>query len=146
MGNHVEVFVHIVWGTHARRPLLAVDLEAAVHRSIAAKCTELGCAPIAIGGTDDHVHLFTRLHPTTPLSTLVEQVKGVSSHLANRRRPDNQPFRWQPGYGAFSISTEDAPAVERYVLNQKQHHRKHALNPRLELDDGRDGGLTTPRC
>jgi len=42
-------------------------------------------------------------------------------------------FRWQAGYGAFTISTADVPAVERYVLDQKQQHASRALEPTLEL-------------
>jgi hypothetical protein len=46
-------------------------------------------------------------------------------------------FRWQSGYGAFTVSTEDAPAVERYVLKQKHHHANRVLEPTLELADKR---------
>jgi hypothetical protein len=46
-------------------------------------------------------------------------------------------FRWQSGYGAFTVSIEDVPALERYVLNQKHHHANRVLEPTLELADER---------
>ena len=31
-------------------------------------------------------------------------------------------FRWQGGYGAFTLRKTDLPIVEAYVLRQKEHH------------------------
>ena len=31
---------------------------------------------------------------------------------------------WQAGYGAFSVSQSNVPAVVKYIRNQEQHHRK----------------------
>ena len=35
-----------------------------------------------------------------------------------------QSFGWQKGYGAFSVSASNIPAVVRYIRNQERHHRK----------------------
>ncbi|TMA30110.1 MAG: hypothetical protein E6J78_00350 [Deltaproteobacteria bacterium] len=43
------------------------------------------CVPCALGGTEDHLHLLTRLHPSTPVARLVAEVKGASSHLVTHR-------------------------------------------------------------
>jgi hypothetical protein len=67
----------------------------------------------------------------------VAEVKGASSHLVTHRLAPGRLFRWQSGYGAFTVSTEDAPAVERYVLKQKHHHANRVLEPTLELADER---------
>jgi putative transposase len=37
------------------------------------------------------------------------------------------PFAWQEGYGAFSYSKSQVPAVVRYVKNQEMHHRKETF-------------------
>lgn len=34
-----------------------------------------------------------------------------------------QYFRWQAGYGAFSIGQSAVEDVRRYIANQKEHHR-----------------------
>jgi REP element-mobilizing transposase RayT len=133
--TRVELYVHLVWGTFRRRPLISADIEADVFRVVAAKSLELHCVPCAIGGTEDHLHLLTRLHPSTPVARLVAEVKGVSSHLVTHRLAPGCFFRWQSGYGAFTISSADVPAVERYLLNQKQQHANWAIEPTLELED-----------
>ena len=132
-GSRVELYVHLVWGTFQRRPMIPAEIEPALFRVVAAKSLELGCAPCAVGGTEDHLHLLARLHPSMPIARLVAEVKGVSSHLVSHRLVPGSVFRWQSGYGAFTISTDDVAAVERYVISQKQHHNNRALMPELEL-------------
>jgi hypothetical protein len=51
----------------------------------------------------------------------------MTHNLAPRR-----PFRWQDGYGAFSLRKRDAPIVERYIRSQKQHHSTNQLRAELE--------------
>jgi hypothetical protein len=33
-------------------------------------------------------------------------------------------FEWQDGFGAFSYSKSQLDSVIKYILNQKEHHRK----------------------
>ena len=35
-----------------------------------------------------------------------------------------QPFAWQRGFGAFSVSESNVEAVRRYIQNQEAHHAK----------------------
>ncbi|GAC1602270.1 MAG: IS200/IS605 family transposase [Myxococcales bacterium] len=132
MGSKVELFAHIVWGTKRRRPLITIDLEPGIYRAIEAKCFELGCAPRAIGGTADHVHVLSRIHPSISIARLAAEIKGSSSHFVTQRLGSG--FAWQRGYGAFSVSADDVPAVERYVLDQKRHHAFGAIEAMLESD------------
>ena len=42
-------------------------------------------------------------------------------------------FEWQSGFGAFTIATDDVPAVSNYVNAQLEHHAMRALEPTFEL-------------
>jgi REP element-mobilizing transposase RayT len=97
-----------------------------------AKCQEHGCAIVAIGGIADHVHLLVRLATTITIARLVAEVKGASSHLMNHEVYGDVAFKWQNGYGAFTISKRAVPIVQAYVLNQKQHHAAGNLYTALE--------------
>ena len=33
-------------------------------------------------------------------------------------------FRWQRGYGAFSVSQSNLEEVARYIENQEEHHKR----------------------
>ena len=36
-------------------------------------------------------------------------------------------FEWQKGYGAFTVSSSNVPAVGRYIRNQEEHHRRRSF-------------------
>ena len=57
----------------------------------------------------------------------MKDVKGCSSKWINDNRLTEGWFSWQEGYGAFSYSQEDVPAVIRYILNQPEHHKKQNM-------------------
>jgi REP element-mobilizing transposase RayT len=76
-----------------------------------------------------------QLQPAVSLAELVGAAKGSSSHAMNHRLAPGAGFRWQHGYGAFSVSAADLAAVARYVVDQNQPHHTHATDPALEPTD-----------
>ena len=40
-------------------------------------------------------------------------------------------FHWQDGYGGFSISKADLPALKKYLANQREHHSKRSFQEEL---------------
>ncbi len=36
-------------------------------------------------------------------------------------------FSWQEGYGAFSVSPSQVPAIKNYIGKQEQHHRSRSF-------------------
>jgi REP element-mobilizing transposase RayT len=123
MNNHTELYLHLVWATWDRAPLLACDVRDTVYRSLQAESRKMRCEVIAIGGMEDHVHLLLRIPATLAPSDLVKQLKGASSHLVNSATHPVKVFRWQGGYGAFSVSRQHVARIRGYVLNQEAHHR-----------------------
>jgi REP element-mobilizing transposase RayT len=130
----VEVYVHLVWATWDRLPLVSPELRPGIYAAIHAECAAAKAEVIAIGGTEDHVHLLVRLPATIALSALVKQVKGVSSHLVTDALTQGDEFRWQGAYAAFSVSPADVPRIRDYVLRQEEHHHARTADPDLELD------------
>lgn len=37
-------------------------------------------------------------------------------------------FSWQSGFGAFSYSKSFLPAVNNYIANQKEHHKRYSFD------------------
>ena len=79
---------------------------------------------LAINSAIDHLHLFVGLNPNQSISELMRLVKGDSSEFINKQKFIKAKFVWQEGYGAFSNSQSQIDGVVKYILNQKQHHRK----------------------
>ena len=130
--NYLAVFVHLVWATWDRLPLLTDDLTQDIHRVISAKCEELGAVVVAIGGVEDHLHLLVELPATVTIADLVGQVKGVSAHLVTHQLAPGQFFKWQGAYAAFSVSPGAVTRVRAYIVHQREHHTVGTLRAEWE--------------
>ena len=126
------IFLHFVWGTWDRLPLLTGEREDIAHRAIGAKCAELATEIIALGGVEDHIHLLVDLPTTICVADFIKHAKGASAHLISHQfAPDF--FRWQGAYGVFSVSFGDLPRVSKYIHNQRQHHQFDEIIPEWEM-------------
>lgn len=121
-GNFARVYVHCVWATWDRQPLLVPSVEGRVYGAICAKAQEMGCEVLAIGGDFDHVHVLIEIPPTISVSQFVQGVKGSSSHAMSHEIAPGREFRWQGSYGAFSVSRTGLEKVAQYIRDQKTHH------------------------
>jgi putative transposase len=127
-----HVYVHFVWATWERKPLITAEREAAIYACIARKCRELKCDVMAIGGTSDHVHALVRVYSSVSVAVLAQGMKGASSHLVNHAVDPTAFFRWQGTYGAFSVSPNDLEQVSAYIRHQNEHHASGELTPDWE--------------
>jgi hypothetical protein len=41
-------------------------------------------------------------------------------------------FAWQDGFGVFSVSKSNVPAVIKYISNQRSHHVKESFESEYE--------------
>lgn len=135
--SHLRVYIHYVWATWDRLPLIPPDLRSRLYEVIRAACEKQGCEVIAIGGMPDHVHLLVCLPATSTVATVMHDAKGASSRWLNEQPATSSEFKWQGRYGAFSVSPHERSRVAAYILNQEQHHRdgtvwRHAED--LDLD------------
>jgi putative transposase len=78
---------------------------------------------LVIGGEQDHVHALFRLPKKRPLIDVIEGVKRSSSKWIKTQGEEFTGFRWQSGYGAFSVSQSQVPRVRRYIEHQEEHHK-----------------------
>ncbi|MBI2301663.1 MAG: IS200/IS605 family transposase [Armatimonadetes bacterium] len=120
--RHNEAFLHLVWGTCDRAPLLREPLREQVYACIRAECHKLEVQVLDIGGTEDHVHLLVRLDPNCSIALLVNQAKGVSSHPANHAGGAKALFRWQGGYAVIAVGPREVDRVRAYIRGQAEHH------------------------
>jgi len=54
----------------------------------------------------------------------VNAFKANSSRWVHDEIARTKIFTWQEGYGAFSVSRSNEPAVAEYIRRRKEHHRK----------------------
>jgi len=112
-------YLHCVFSTKDRAPSIPKDLQAKLWAYLKGIARNLDIPLIAVGGTENHIHLLLRLPATMPLATAIQKLKANSSRWLNQHRPG---FEWQPGYAAFSVSPSSLAPVLTYICRQEQHH------------------------
>ena len=130
--NKLALYVHLVWATWDRLPLIKPEVERRLLRNIESEAQEPGCTVLAINCTEDHVHVLLAIPTTISIADLVKQLKGVSSHFANDELELEYQFKWQGSYGAFTVSRWDVDKIKQYVKRQKEHHAAGELMPEFE--------------
>jgi putative transposase len=113
--SHVQIIVHIIFGTKGRFKCL----NDTIHPYIAGIIKNANGLPIMINGTEDHVHILAYLPKDLSIAVFVQKIKSGSSKWF----PDPL-MKWQVGYAAFSVSATRTDKVKEYIQNQKEHHRK----------------------
>lgn len=127
-----KLFYHAVWTTKYRQPLIDPAWELRLYEHMWTKARSMECYPRALGGTQDHVHLLISVPPRLSIATVIGQLKGASSHAVNQDFGLAYPFAWQTEYSVFSVSEQTLGTIEKYVLNQKRHHRNARIDHLLE--------------
>ena len=125
--SYYQVFIHLIWGTWDRLPLISEQIRPRLYAALIAKCQAHQCVALAVGGVENHVHLLVKLHSTISVADLVKELKGSSSHLITHEIAPDEFFKWQGSYGAVSVNPAEIDVVERYIKNQKQHHAAQEL-------------------
>jgi putative transposase len=77
-----------------------------------------------LDGEDDHVHVLVEYPPKVSVSALVNSLKGVSSRLLRKARPDLasrywQGVLWSPSYFAASCGGAPVSIVRQYIEQQR---------------------------
>jgi len=121
--SHMNLLVHIVFGTKIREPWLDGKVLPDVLHFLAGGIQELGGIPLEWNGMPDHVHILAKLRPDLAVSDLLRDIKARSSGWIHRSYPALASFSWQVGYGAFSVGASQVEAVRAYIRNQREHHR-----------------------
>jgi putative transposase len=130
--NKLALYLHLVWATWDRLPLIEPEFERRLLRNIESEAQGLGCKVLAINCTENHVHVLLAIPTTISIADLVKKMKGVSSHFANDEFDLEYQFKWQGSYGAFTVSRWDVDKIKQYVKHQKEHHATDELMPELE--------------
>ena len=122
----VKILVHIVFSTKNRIDIITPEIEARLYGYIGGIIENNGAKMIVAGGMPDHGHLLVSLG-RNDVAGLIGDVKRDSSSWMKKQDKRFAEFYWQRGYGAFSIGESQVPAVTKYILNQKEHHKRQTF-------------------
>lgn len=115
MKSYSSIWIHLIWTTKGRAPLLQKSWRISLFKFIKKNALDHGIILDTINGIEDHVHVLVRILPRQKVSDIVKQCKGASSRWINNQHFIHQNFSWQTGYGAISVSPPDIDKVRKYI-------------------------------
>jgi len=119
-----QIYIQIVFAVKGRDNLINKEWEERLYQYMTGIVRAKGQKLIAINGMPDHIHIFIGMKPDCCLSDLIREVKKSSNVFVSDNRLSKFKFSWQEGFGAFSYSISQIDDVYKYIMNQKEHHRK----------------------
>ena len=128
--TYLSLHYHLVFGTKNREPWIAPSWRSRLHEYLGGTISGLGGFPQGVGGVADHVHLLVGLRATHCLANVLRELKKASS-LWVHEQIGLQPFAWQEGYAAFTVSATARAAVQSYIAHQEEHHRTRPFREEL---------------
>lgn len=128
-GRHCvfQLHAHLVFVTKYRRGVFDGDALNRLRTIFAKVCADFEAELVEMNGEDDHVHLLVAYPPKVAVSALVNSLKGVSSRLLRKERPDLQKrywkdVLWSPSYFAASCGGAPLAIVRQYIEQQQAPH------------------------
>lgn len=118
-----RVYVHLIFSTKHRLPVLHDDVRESLHRYAATVLRNIDCPPVLINSVEDHIHILHELGRTISISDAVQNLKTSTSRWLKTQSGRLSDFAWQSGYGEFSVSRSNLDEVRAYIANQREHHR-----------------------
>ncbi|EBM3803679.1 IS200/IS605 family transposase [Salmonella enterica] len=117
--------VHLVFVAKYRRKIFDLDAIEKLRSYFVSVCADFDVELVEMDGGCDHVHLLINYPPKLAISNLVNSLKGVSSRLLRRDRPDialryyYKGVLWTPGYFASSCGGAPISIIRQYIEQQQ---------------------------
>jgi putative transposase len=121
--TYTQIFIHAIFVVKGRLNLIPKDKKDELYKYITGIIQNKHNKLYIINGMPDHIHILFGLNPDESLSSLMKEVKRVSSLYINKNKWVQGKFEWQAGYGAFSYSKSQTNIVCKYIANQEKHHK-----------------------
>lgn len=122
---YTRVWIHFVWSTKYRNPVLTDDVRKIIFYHIKANARKKGIQIDCINGYTDHVHCLIALKPLQTMAQIMHDIKGESAFWTNEiKLIKNEKLVWQRTYFAISVSESNVNTVRKYIWNQEKHHKK----------------------
>jgi REP element-mobilizing transposase RayT len=125
--SYSNLLSHVVFSTKDRKPLIDAEMKPRLLGYIDGIVDESGGKVLSLNTMPDHLHMLWQLPPTLALADSMRVVKTNSSRWVHETWGSKKPFAWQSGYGAFSVSRSNVPAVATYIEEQESHHHKRTF-------------------
>jgi REP element-mobilizing transposase RayT len=130
--SFVKIYLHTVWSTKDRIPLLNNKIRSQVFDHIRENAMAKEINIDFVNGVSDHVHCLISLKVDQTIAKVMQLIKGESANWINKQNLLGSSFRWQDEYFAVSIGESQIDAVRKYIKDQEEHHKKKTFQQEYE--------------
>ena len=123
MGTYTQIFWQLVYSTKDRELVLLKQNRPKLFKYIWGILKNKSCFLYQINGIEDHIHIFTHIHPSIAVADLVKDIKQATNKYIKKNEIFPDFTEWQKGYGAFTYSIREKQKLINYVKNQENHHK-----------------------
>jgi len=120
---YLKIWIHFVWATKSRKPLLTGDIRQKVFNHISENAKTKNIHLDFINGFTEHVHCLVSMNAKQTTAEITQLIKGESSFWINKNKLTKTKFEWQDDYYAVSVSHSAVNRVREYIKNQENHHQ-----------------------
>jgi REP element-mobilizing transposase RayT len=121
--SYTNILIHYIFSTKNRDKIIDNELQKRLWHYMGGIAKENKMKSLAIGGTENHIHMLLSLPATLSIAKAVQLIKGGASLWVHETFPKHENFQWQEGYGAFSVSISHIEDTIAYINGQKEHHK-----------------------
>ena len=121
--SYVRVWIHAVWGTKRREPILEKGVRQKLFSHIVANAASKRLFVDTVNGYLEHVHCLFALNADISIGKALQLIKGEASHWFNIQDIAKSKLEWADEYYAVSVSESDINRVRHYIRTQEEHHR-----------------------
>ena len=119
-----NMHVHLVFVAKYRRKVFDSAAIDRLPELFAKVCNDFEAQRLEMDGERDYVHLLVSYPPKVPVSALVNSLKGASSRVLRKERPDiakhfyYKGMLWSPSYFASSCGGAPISIIRQYIEQQ----------------------------
>jgi REP-associated tyrosine transposase len=129
--SYSMLLFHCMFHTEDNRPCITDEVTSELYPYFGGIIRSSNAHVVAVGGTEDHVHLLLRLPTDMHIAEAMRLLKCNSSKWVNTKGFSKEPFRWQKGFSVFTVSASGEADVVSYIRRQREHHMRYGYAEEL---------------
>ena len=127
-----NLYTHFIFTTLHREAIIPEKHRERIEKFITGVVKNYNCKLYAIYANPEHLHFLVSRSPDISEEQLANITANSSQKFINENKLSIGVFKWQTSASAFSVSKNNIDKVCKYILNQKEHHKKVTFKEEYE--------------
>ena len=119
-----NLYTHFIFTTLNRMPLIPKKNRVRIEKYMTGIVKNLDSRMYAVYANPEHAHILISRSPRICEEDIAERIAESTQSFINDNKLSMGYFQWQITAAAFSVSKSEIDRVCKYILNQKEHHKK----------------------